>query len=297
MGQWRWVRKVTPEFDAHWRDLFLLTGAVGGLWLKLVQDYAAQLKREITVADLERAILANDPFIVIDRLSWHAIDKVFVAAATPVLLAALTRAGVSEAIRLNLAMTFDLQNPYVQPWIEAHAAELVSQVTAETKQAIRAVIADAFNRGLPPRKAALAMRNLVGLTEKDAKTVMRYWQTVTAEGNRTAQAANALADKYAQKLLQRRADLIARTEIVTSANAGVQSSWRQAQSEGFLLPTTLQEWIAAVGSPRTCAECIAMDGQRVPVGEPFISARGPVSGPALHPNCRCAVSLYTPIPA
>jgi hypothetical protein len=54
---------------------------------------------------------------------------------------------------------------------------------------------------------------------------------------------------------------------------------------------TLREWIVTPDD-RLCAYCASMDGQRVGLGEDFQSGLGPVHEPPLHPQCRCAVSLY-----
>lgn len=292
----KWVRKLDPELDLHWRYLYRLTNEVANRWAKSVEQYRKDLQQDVSREDVIRAVEGGEAGIVTDRMGWDVANAAFKVAATPIIVEALQRAGNAEINRLQLAMRFDLDNPYAFQWINTRTAELVTRVSDETKLAIRGVIRQAFEEGIPPRKSAQTIRGLVGLTERDSKAVLRYWKTVATDGNRPAKVANDMADTYARKLLRRRAETIARHETVAAANKGTLLSYDQAQSQGLMLPTTMKEWLAAAESPRTCVRCLAMDAQKVPIGTPFISDIGPIDGPPLHIQCRCATAATTAIP-
>lgn len=281
----RWVRKLDPELDLHWRYLYRLTNDVAKRWVKSVEQYRKDLQQDVSPADIIRAVESGEAGIVADRMGWDAANAAFKAATTPIIVEALQRSGNAEVNRLKLAMRFDLDNPFAFQWIDTRTAALVTQVADETKAAIRGVIREAFLNGDPPRKSAQTIRTLVGLTERDSKAVLRYWRTVAMDGNRSAKVADDMADTYARKLLRRRAENIARTETINAANAGVRFSWQEAKGQGLTLPGSMMEWIAALDSKRTCQRCIAMDSQKVPIGQPFMSDIGPIDGPTLHPSC------------
>lgn len=290
-----WVRKQTAEFDARWDYLYSLTQSDLSAWLVAINGYARVLHEHTPLADIENAVITGQPDTA--ALNTADADNTLLATATERIAAITGRAAESEIARLKFGFTFRLDNPFVYQWINSHGAELVVQVTDQTRGAIRTVISEAFRNGDPPRRAALRIRNLIGLTERDAKAVLNRWRQLASDGSVSGKRADEMADTYAARLLRRRALNIARTETVNSAAKGVQLSWQEAKSQGFLLPGVMQEWIAAIESTRTCPICLELDGQQVPVGQQFYSARLGrwLAGPTAHSSCRCAVGLVTAI--
>lgn len=286
-----WVRKQSPEFDAKWSFLYRLTEEEFAKWLLAVGSYARLIRSAISAAEIEHAVSTGRPETL--YLDMVPAENALRERAAKQLAEAIKAAGTHEVSELRISMTFQIDNPFVNTWINNHTAELVAQVTDETRRAIRSVITEAFQNGDPPRKAAMRIRSMIGLTDRDAKAVMRRWKELSADSSITEARVAKMTDEYAQSLLRRRALNIARTETVTAANRGVQIAWQEAQRQGSLLPGVHQEWIAAVDSPRTCAVCLELDSQQVPVGQPFYSpslGRFLLSPPA-HPSCRCAVGL------
>lgn len=296
-NDWRFVRKQTPEFERQWRLITILTRQLEDEWNAVYDRATEELRAKITVDDLTAALEVGDGERVLQGTAVEEPYRIALLGLSAPIRAIFDRAGSAELLRLNLGLRFDLQNPYAIQWIQRHTADLVTTVTEETKRAIRQVVLDAFEQGLPARQAAMRIRPLVGLTARDSRAALRYWRTLNEEGDMTARRANELADTYAARLHRQRALTIARTEAVSASNAGVQESWQQAQQAGLVDPETRQEWIAAVESSRTCPACLELDGQRVPLGQPFRSSvYGPVYRPTAHPQCRCALGLVTEIP-
>lgn len=83
-----------------------------------------------------------------------------------------------------------------------------------------------------------------------------------------------------------RADLIARTEIMSAANEGQRQAWDQAVDEGLLSETAQRVWIATEDA---CPECDALDGETAPLDDDYPGEGG--DGPPLHPNCRCTEGI------
>lgn len=92
------------------------------------------------------------------------------------------------------------------------------------------------------------------------------------------QVAEALADSYA--FSEKRALVIARTETARADVEGNLTGYRE-------LGVEKKQWITA---PDCCDECHEIDGLVVGIDDEF---PGGVSGPPLHPNCRCDVLPIT----
>lgn len=179
-------------------------------------------------------------------------------------------------------MAFDVANPEAIAWAERHAAELVTDITTEARAAIRTVVTEAFDAGMPPRETAKLIRASIGLTERDAGAVMKRQLKMLADGVNPS-VATAKAEKYADKLLRRRAETIARTETMRASNEGQTQLWAQAREKGLLSATAMKVWIAY----DPCPICAPLDGEIVPLDGVF-SIGG---DPPAHPNCRCTIGL------
>lgn len=187
----------------------------------------------------------------------------------------------------TVAFRFDVTNPEAVAWIKAHAAELVTQVSAETKQAIRAIIQRSFDEGIAPRDAARLIRPLIGLTERDAMAVINARARWLEQGVKP-DVIERRAERYAGKLHRRRALTIARNETMVASNRGQLELWRQAIDAGSLRRTMHKSWIIS-DDERTCPICIPLDGIHAPVLEPF--AETGTMGPPVHVQCRCTYGL------
>ncbi|MCR4332834.1 MAG: hypothetical protein NUV34_09075, partial [Sulfuricaulis sp.] len=136
----KWVRKVDPELDIHWRYLYSLTRPNISSWTRTLDGYTAELRQDVTVEDFQRAVEGDDPAGALDRMAWVSADDALKVQAAALMTTALERAGKAEVHRLKLAMRFDLDNPFVLPWVDQNVALLVTRVSDETKRAIRTVI-------------------------------------------------------------------------------------------------------------------------------------------------------------
>lgn len=184
---------------------------------------------------------------------------------------------------------FARTNQRALEWARARSAQLVTEVNAATREAIREIIGLAFEEGLPPREAARLLRDVVGLHSRDAAAVADYRADLLARGAST-EFAEAKAARYSRKLLNARTETIARTESMAAANAGQEELWQQAVERGELPEDIYEVWITTPDDA-LCPECAAMEGALTKVGEPFVDAGG---FPPLHPNCRCVTGIALP---
>lgn len=187
-----------------------------------------------------------------------AVHDALLKALPPVLLATMHAGGMAalkyprhaalRALRPGtqspIAMTFNVDDPNAVAWAKAHAAELAKGISDTTLQNIKDAVANAL--------------------EGDGLDAA-YDDILSAVGDPA------------------RADVIARTEVMTAANEGQRQGWSQAVDNGLLAPDAQVAWIA---SDDACPECAALDGTTRDVNGEYDDPDAG-DGPPLHPNCRC----------
>lgn len=193
------------------------------------------------------------------------------------------------AARGPISISLNDVNPRAVRWAELEAARLVANVSADTREAIRALIAQAHAIGLAPQEVARRLRGMVGLLPSQVEAVGRFEERLLANDVSAVDAARR-AGKYAEAQLRLRATRIARTELIASTNAGQQALWEEAKERGVLSAQAQRVWIATLDE-RLEPECEALADVRVGLNEEFTSG---VMLPPLHPQCRCAVGIVEP---
>lgn len=206
---------------------------------------------------------------------------------------------------IGTALSFDLMNPRSVRFLQRYRFELISPVainqtgqnvgiTAQTIEGIREVITDAFRNGAHPYAQARKIRNVIGLTARQARAYNAYEASLRADAKRPLDQVDRMLDRRYTRLLTQRAENIARTETIRAANEGQREVWRQAADAGLLDQNKARrEWIITPDD-RLCEICEAIpdlnpEGRRL--DEPFETDLGPVWGPPAHPSCRCATAL------
>ncbi len=220
----------------------------------------------------------------------------------------------AELAAIDLNLEFALVNERAVRFAREEAARLVTGVSSETEKAIRDIVVRGQREGLNARLQAQEIRRVVGLTDRDARAVDRFYTGLLADGTNQARSRE-LADRMSARLLRRRAENIARTETIRAANMGNQLAWQTAMDGGLLPRTTEKIWIATADS-RVCPICAVLHGQTVSVSSTFdISERAteftrigsgenlsfrpakkvPLTNPSAelsppaHPSCRCTM--------
>jgi len=148
----------------------------------------------------------------------------------------------------------------------------VTEITAETVEAIQAYIAQGIDAGKSIPKIAMELRPLVGLTEKDIIAVANYHEMLILERPEyTVATQNSMAETYAKRLHRRRATTIARTESAASLNEGLRQGYAQMGA------TKLER----VEDPECCDICAEYNGKIYTITE----AEGVLPE---HPSCEGA---------
>lgn len=294
----------TVPADVEQRHAYAIAARHVGKFARAYRQAVGDMSSAVSDKALEAAIRTQNPEAVIDAIPfaepgqrgtiWSRASRRFDSASGSL----IEESGRAELKRLGFELpdpvqkaAFTLDNPFSIPWIEANTAKLITDLNASSQRAIRETVARGFREGFPPRDMAKEIRSVIGLTAREAKAVTRRRTQLLAEGL-NATVAGKRAEAYAAQLLRQRARRIARTETIRAENQGLRDSWQAASDAGLVPATAEKEWFAAMGSNRTCPICIGLDGDKVPVDQPFMSAIvGAVDMPPAHSMCRCSAGL------
>ncbi len=159
----------------------------------------------------------------------------------------------------------------------------------------------AFREGVTVDVTARRLRETIGLTRAQSRAVANFRAGLEGRGLDESQVDRATR-RYYRKTLKRRAETIARTEIMAASNHGRMEAYRSAGDAGMLdLGASTKEWITAPERSRygpPCKHCLPLDGVRVQgVETEFSLPNGErLLNPPAHPNCRCTVVVWPPEP-
>lgn len=204
-------------------------------------------------------------------------------AGADVALDAAPLAAIPEAARVALA--FDLTNPAAVAWTQQHGAELVRGISDRSREGIRRILVEAFEDGLTADEQARRIRELIGLTDRQAAQLENYRRTLD---DLTDDERETLVGRLYRRLIRDRAETIARTESIAAASAGQDLLWQEAVLRGDLLAGEWERFWITTPDDRLCPICLPLDGQRAAIGGVFPSG---VANPPQHPRCRCAQAV------
>jgi hypothetical protein len=184
-----------------------------------------------------------------------------------------------------------LSEELAQEWLQTRGLLLVQRLSEKAARAIEETLRDGMREGWSIQRMTREIRNVVGLSDKDAAALRNRRRQLVERGVKPARVQSDL-DRYRKQLIRRRAETIARTEVVAARNQGQLHAWKIMQESGELPSVVRRVWIPAL-SERTCPVCMTL-GSVGPVllGQPFTSPDvGRIMAPPAHPNCRCSMGL------
>ncbi len=211
----------------------------------------------------------------------------------------------------RFSLSLRLENPEATQAAKTQIGTMIQGIDAQTLAGVREIIGRAFKEGGHPRDQAKAIAKVVGLNQKQAIALANFkaaqvarWQKAEGKQEGGPNAGQPLSPKaqarvdaawqdYHARLLRHRAIVIARTETIRASHLGQHALWRKAADLRLIDPhRTGVKWIVTHDSRLERAICEPMDGQTVPLGQPFLTGAGfSVAHPPAHPQCRCANGL------
>jgi len=239
-----------------------------------------------------------------------------------------TAAGFSTAQHINrhvpvIDFDFDQTNTGAVEAMRRNRLRLIRGFTDQQRLATRQALASGIEQGLNPREQARLFRDSIGLTPYQERIVRNYRRDLI-EGNSSAldrelrdrrfdgsarQAVEAggglpktqverMVERYRQRMINLRAETIARTESLRAVHEGVENTFQQAIEDGVLVQQQLTRTWNSASDSRVRDSHREMDGQKRPFGQPFTTGGGyhlmyptdPNGPPEETINCRCVVS-------
>jgi HK97 family phage portal protein len=262
----------------------------------------AALREQIDEARLLTALQTGDVEAALQAIPVGAFAETFAAVEQTLVRGAVQGANAAAAeleATLGVTLRFDLLNPQAVAWARSYSGQLITQISEETRAAVRELVARAFEQGVPPASLARQIKPLIGLTRRQAQAVDTFRATLTEAG---ATHIDDRVERYAAAQLRQRSVNIARTETLTSAANGTQMAWETGAAQGFIdRERARRHWVVA-WDDRLCLEvCEPIPGLNpdgVKLDEPFQTPIGPLMTPTAHPSCRCALALrFLPVAA
>lgn len=233
-------------------------------------------------------------------------------------------AQLADTLKPTVAISFEVGNAVAADLIQRATMKFIAEITEKQREAIQLAMADALASGASSASAARAFRDAIGLTAFQNRAVMRYRTLLEKrslqafdralrdtrfqprDGTDEARLAylarltpekiDIMVDRYRERMLQRRAETIARTEGLAITEGARDEAFRQMVETTGLDTSLIDEiWRATTSDDRTRETHRAMNGQVQPYGQPFVSPSGArlrypgdPDAPAEEViNCRC----------
>lgn len=224
----------------------------------------------------------------------------------------------------SVAISFDPGNPRAADLLRQSRLQFIQDFTASQRQAVSMALSNAQARGAGPRAVAAEFRGSIGLTPRLEGAVANYRRllemrspealardlatqtdrnmlTRAIERDRalTPEQIDRMVNRYRQRALQYRSEVIARTESTRAVSEAREEALDQAlEQTGLTNDQVIQTW-RSVGDGRVRETHAAMDGMERPRGEPFQSPSGallrypgdPDAPPEEVIACRCNVEI------
>lgn len=236
---------------------------------------------------------------------------------------AANEAAEAMARALGIQFAFDVTNVQAVRALQENKLLLIREFTAQQRAATRQALLDGVTRGLNPRDQARAFRDSIGLTARQEAAVSNYRRMLEANDREALTRrlrdrrfdrtfSNAIAneqpltrgqidrmvERYRERMLKYRSEVIGRTEALRSVHQGAEESFRQAIADGHVRPDDTRRYWNTAKDERVRGTHSPMHRQERPVGVPFASGAGallrypgdPDAPPEETIQCRCAVA-------
>jgi SPP1 gp7 family putative phage head morphogenesis protein len=247
----RGVKPFERKIEALVSRLFVKQGA---LLSKALDRLGAVI--ESASALFEQADLTQQTLYDLFDLHTHATNAEYAKELQQIIEDCYLAGAALAGNQLDVTLSFDLKNPRTVTFLQSYGADLVSSVNDETKEQLRAILADGIDSGASYQQIAKAIKQLFPYMS----------------GRTTG-----------PKHIRSRAGLIAITESAKAYSQGNFDFIKSASDTGL---TFEKAWLT-VGDDRVSDDCRAnQNGGWIALDDAFLSG---VKLVPQHPGCRCVV--------
>ncbi len=225
--------------------------------------------------------------------------------------------------KLEAIVSFDQTNQRAVDQMRQNRLRLIREFTENQVEATRQALTEGVTRGINPREQARMFRDSIGLTASQIRAVGNYRDALERGSlsalerqlrdrrfdrtvRRAFEAGDSLTqdqivrmtDRYRQRMLRYRSEVIARTEALQATHTGSEEMYSQAVDEGIVRADQLERKWNTASDSRVRDSHSTMNGQVRGPNEPFVSGNGAtlrypgdLSAPASEViQCRCVLS-------
>lgn len=230
------------------------------------------LDRLLIITPITKVLIQKDETddILNLLLDWRALGPPDELFSDSLLLAYLDAAGKADTA--GLQASFNVTNTQAAEYALTQAAKLVTLIDEQTRDGLREIIADGLVDGKTIHQMAQQIRPLIGLNRPQMASASKYWDQLQEDEDPNAE--NKM-NRYCNKQLRYRADMIARTETIGAIANGTLENYREMGFISYFFEA----------SADACAECQDAEDEY-----PIEDAEVGVNLPTLHPLCRCSIS-------
>lgn len=158
---------------------------------------------------------------------------------------------------IGVVVGFDQVNHRAVQYMQSERLRFIQDFTSEQRRATRDALTDGIRRGLNPKDQARNFRNSIGLTQRQQAAVINY-RNLLSEGSSealtrqlrdrrfdstirrsiatkdplTTTQIKRMTDRYGERYLKYRAEVIGRTEALRAVHAGNDELYHQAVEQG-----------------------------------------------------------------
>lgn len=276
------------------------------------------------LADLFEAQRWDAAFEIIER------EAARIAAGSNLMF---VRAGQDTAEFLATAkigrIAFDQVNQRAVLQMQSNRLNLIRQFADGQRDVLREVMRGGIARGLNPIDQAREFREVVGLTDRQARAVINFRRLLGQAGREEFGAAqrealtrrlrdkrfdrsilaairdeqpldpahiDRMVDRYRQRYVKHRAENIARTEALRSVHQGTNEAWQQAIDLGQISEDEIEQTWRSARDGRVRDSHQRLNGEVRKIGETWQGDHGalrypgdPAAPAAETINCRCIV--------
>lgn len=209
---------------------------------------------------------------------------------------------LTEAQRRNVlkAEIDDVDPTDWEAWVAAAARHMLEPITEAMGTGGDGALAD-IRSVIPggvtvdwtihdPGAQRWAARHAATLARNLNRTTLTRVRTAVSEGIRLGQGTTQIRDRITETvrgMSERRATLIAQTEVVRAQSQGALQAYTRAGVDQ-------KRWLDL--RVNHCPTCARLNGQTVPIDEPFVDPEtgDEYDAPPAHPNCQCAIRAVVP---
>lgn len=183
--------------------------------------------------------------------------------------------------------------PQAVRYASAKAGNLIKGMSDTMRANVHRYVLQTVQGDMDAKELRRVLSYSIKMDERSAQAVERFRENLLRAGSSKADA-NKQARAYAQRLIDGRAETIARTETMTAMNAGIREYWTHMVGMGQVPESSVQWRWETAGDDQECPVCKPMDGVTIPFDSSFVLSSGVIPYPPAHPRCRCTVSLDMP---